>query len=68
MTQCFHCGKTSKRTTKLRLLRGKYNPTTKHRQAPNLQWFTLPSGKRVKLCAKCKKGATTGKIKIRAVV
>jgi len=36
-------------------LRGKYNPTTKKRQYPNLQWVTLPSGKRVKACSKCLK-------------
>ena len=34
-------------------LRGKYNPTTKKRKYPNLQWVRLANGKRVKACAKC---------------
>lgn len=34
-------------------LRGKYNPTKKRIQKPNLQWTKLASGERVKACAKC---------------
>jgi len=45
-------------------LRGKYNPTTKKRKYPNLQWVTVPvgttkkkykdfAGKRILACAKC---------------
>ena len=37
------------------LLRGNYNPTKSTRKYPNLQWLTLPSGKRVKACAQCLK-------------
>lgn len=33
-------------------LRGKYNPTTKYRQHPNLQWARV-NGKRVKICTDC---------------
>ncbi len=41
-----------------KLLRGNYNPTTKRKRHPNLQWVTLGSGKRVKVCTRCKrKGA-----------
>jgi ribosomal protein L28 len=36
-------------------LRGKYNPTTKRFQKPNLQYFKLPSGKRILICTKCRK-------------
>ncbi len=31
----------------------KYNPTGMTRKYPNLQWATLTTGKRIKLCAKC---------------
>jgi ribosomal protein L28 len=34
-------------------LRGKYNPTTKKRKYPNLQWVRLANGKRIKACTKC---------------
>jgi len=38
-------------------LRGKYNPTSKVRKRPNLQWVHLTygkdAGKRVLACAKC---------------
>ncbi|MCC6290713.1 hypothetical protein IT398_01455 [Candidatus Nomurabacteria bacterium] len=34
-----------------------FNPTGATRHYPNLQWAKLPSGGRIKLCAKCiKKG------------
>lgn len=33
----------------------KYNPTGKNRKQPNLQWATLPSGKRLKICTSCLK-------------
>ncbi|MDP2664042.1 MAG: L28 family ribosomal protein [bacterium] len=50
---CVICGKTSRIVWKLRKLRGKYNPTSKKRKKPNLQWVTLPAGQRVKACTKC---------------
>jgi len=33
----------------------KYNPTGKRRRQPNLQWASLPSGGRVKICTSCLK-------------
>jgi ribosomal protein L28 len=53
MRQCAICGKKRKLGWELRKLRGKYNPTKKKRQYPNLQWVRLASGKRVLACAKC---------------
>ena len=56
---CTICKKHSSINTVLVKLRGKYNPTTKRRKYPNLQWVRLPScngkpaGKRVLACAKC---------------
>lgn len=50
---CTICKKHSAMSTRLVKLRGKYNPTTKVRKYPNLQWVKLPSGKRVLACAKC---------------
>lgn len=46
---------------KLVKLRGKYNPTVKKRKYPNLQWVKLPSGERVKACAKCIKATAKRK-------
>jgi ribosomal protein L28 len=53
--QCQICGKKAKISWRRIKLRGKFNPTTKRRQIPNLQWLKLPSGKRILVCAKCKK-------------
>jgi len=50
---CEICGKKSVVVTVRKKLRGKYNPTTKRRKYPNLQWVRLPNGKRVRACAKC---------------
>jgi len=62
---CALCGKKGRLVWKLRKLRGKYNPTTKKRKYPNLQWVRLTSGvkpreghaplrgKRVLACTKC---------------
>ncbi len=50
---CALCGKKSQVSVTLVKLRGKYNPTARRRQYPNLQWTTLASGKRVKACTKC---------------
>ncbi|MBX4215550.1 50S ribosomal protein L28 [Candidatus Parcubacteria bacterium] len=33
----------------------KFNPTGKFRKYPNLQWASLPSGGRVKICTSCLK-------------
>lgn len=53
--QCALCGKKSKIVIKRVKLRGKFNPTTKRRQKPNLQYFKLSSKKRVLICTKCRK-------------
>ncbi|PIR72232.1 MAG: 50S ribosomal protein L28 [Candidatus Nealsonbacteria bacterium CG10_big_fil_rev_8_21_14_0_10_36_24] len=50
---CTICGKKSMLAWRLVKLRGKYNPTTKKRKYPNLQWVRLPSRKRVLACTKC---------------
>jgi len=51
---CALCGKKSKMVwRRVRLRATKFNPTTKRKQYPNLQWVKLPSGKRVKACTKC---------------
>lgn len=55
--KCSICGKKSILVWRRVKLRGKYNPTVKRRQHPNLQWFKLPSGKRVLACVKCIKAA-----------
>ncbi len=52
---CTQCGKGRNVAWRLVKLRGKYNPTVKRIQKPNLQWAKLPTGERVKLCTKCKK-------------
>jgi ribosomal protein L28 len=38
---------------RVRLRAGKYNPTIKRVQHPNLQWTRLLSGEKVLACAKC---------------
>ena len=54
---CAICGKKSAMGVTLVKLRGKYNPTSKVRKKPNLQWVRLThgkdAGKRVLACAKC---------------
>jgi ribosomal protein L28 len=50
---CSICGKGSIVTVTRKKLRSKYNPTTKKRKYPNLQWVKLDNNKRVKACAKC---------------
>ncbi|MBI4122795.1 MAG: 50S ribosomal protein L28 [Parcubacteria group bacterium] len=57
---CALCGKGINKAWTLVKLRGKYNPSTSHRQKPNLQWLRLPvsqqgglSGKRIRACTKC---------------
>ncbi len=72
MKQCQICAKKRNLARRLNKLRGKYNPTTKRKQKPNLQWINVPIGiknslfkdfvgKRALLCAKCIK--TIGKEK-----
>ncbi len=51
--QCAICKKKYTLVWRRLKLRGKYNPTIKRKQKPNLQWVRLPSGKKVLSCAKC---------------
>ncbi len=65
MKHCEICGKGYKPAQTLKKLRGKYNPTSKIRKYPNLQWVVIPKdakhpkkavplrGKRLLACAKC---------------
>lgn len=65
MKKCTICGKSYTIKTVRKKLRGKYNPTTKQKKYPNLQWFRplakiktfdgkiIEPGKRVKACTKC---------------
>jgi ribosomal protein L28 len=57
---CTICSKHSAMGVRLVKLRGKYNPTTKMRKYPNLQWTRLANGKRVLACAKCIKRKAKG--------
>lgn len=52
---CSICGKTYQIAIKYKKVKSAYNPVNKHRQYPNLQWFRMPDGKRVKACTKCRK-------------
>mgnify|MGYP001566592947 FL=1 len=55
--ECFICKKGTIMARRRNLLRGKYNPTKKTRRYPNLQWASINSGKREKVCTSCiKKG------------
>jgi ribosomal protein L28 len=56
--KCEICGKGKNIAWRLVKLRGKYNPTTKYAQKPNLQWFRLSNGKRILACTKCIKAKT----------
>ena len=64
MRKCTICGKTYIQSITRKKLRGKYNPTSKKKKYPNLQWVQIPidvkkeayrkfAGKRVKACTKC---------------
>ena len=50
---CTICKKKSAMGVTLVKLRGKYNPTSKVRKYPNLQWARTPAGERILACAKC---------------
>ncbi len=54
MRQCAICEKGSIMRGKRKKLRGNYNPTTKQRKHPNLQWARI-DGARVKVCTSCLK-------------
>ncbi|GIW66361.1 MAG: hypothetical protein KatS3mg095_0259 [Candidatus Parcubacteria bacterium] len=52
---CPICNKGRLKVTRRIKTRSKYNPTVNYFQYPNLQWLKLPSGKRIKICTKCRK-------------
>ena len=56
MKQCPLCKKSSRMGGERSLLRAHYNPVLWKRHYPNLQWATLASGKRIKICTRCLKG------------
>lgn len=51
---CAICGKRYQTATKYKKTRSAYNPVSKHKQKPNLQWFRMPDNKRVLVCTKCR--------------
>jgi ribosomal protein L28 len=64
MKKCAICQKEPKSVFRLVKLRGKFNPTTKRKVRPNLQWVKIPigikkepykkfAGKRILACTKC---------------
>lgn len=70
--QCAICGKKGMRVARRKKLRGKYNPTIKKIQSPNLQKIWVPldvknkkfkkfAGKRVRACTKCIKTLSKSK-------
>ncbi|MBU6500222.1 MAG: 50S ribosomal protein L28 [Patescibacteria group bacterium] len=54
MRKCSICGKGSKIVGHRILLRGHYNPTSKSRKYPNLQWAKV-DGVRKFICVQCLK-------------
>lgn len=61
---CQICGKSYSKATKWNKLRGKYNPTKRPPQKPNLQWIRLADGKRIKACTKCIKALNKTRSKL----
>ncbi|MBU1014982.1 hypothetical protein KKI17_00890 [Patescibacteria group bacterium] len=61
--ECAVCAKRQRAAWKRVKLRGKYNPTVKHLQKPNIQWIRLTepfaakwgfrAGTRIRACTKC---------------
>jgi len=62
--ECAICQKGSRMFGRRNKLRGKYNPTSKIRKYPNLQWLSVPkdvkhkkfkefAGKRILACTRC---------------
>ncbi|MBI2451368.1 MAG: hypothetical protein HYV52_03525 [Parcubacteria group bacterium] len=72
---CPTCKKSSTMVTHRQLLRGKYNPTSRKRKYPNLQWVALPSAltigkktiKRIKTCSNCRKTIAQGKMSLEKI-
>ncbi len=55
MRQCAICGKSYTYSIARKKIRSKYDPVNRKKTKANLQWFRLPSGKRVKVCTRCMK-------------
>ncbi|MFH1170890.1 MAG: hypothetical protein V1704_05005 [Candidatus Vogelbacteria bacterium] len=57
MKQCYICEKGSRMAGGYsnRVRATKFNPTGMVRKYPNLQWASLPTGGRAKLCTRCLK-------------
>ncbi|MBI2097937.1 MAG: 50S ribosomal protein L28 [Candidatus Vogelbacteria bacterium] len=57
MKTCYFCGKGSLvgGGYSNRVRATKFNPTGLRRRQPNLQWASLPSGQRTKICTRCLK-------------
>jgi ribosomal protein L28 len=53
--KCEICGKRRMKVGRRIKSRSKFNPTEKKFKKPNLHYYKLPSGKKVLLCAKCRK-------------
>jgi len=53
--KCKICGKGRMKVGRRIKSRSKFNPTTKKFKKPNLHYFRLFSGKKVLICAKCRK-------------
>jgi ribosomal protein L28 len=62
MRKCQICEKGYRKAIRRVKLRGHFNPTTKHKQKANLQWFRLESGKRIKICMDCRRKILKGEI------
>jgi len=65
---CAICDKTSSMAGTRKLLRGNYNPTSRVRKYPNLQWIRLPratkghaKGARILACTSCIKALAKNK-------
>ncbi len=66
---CQICGKTyNDHVRKWSKLRGKYNPSQRSSQKPNLQWVRLENGERVKACTKCIKALSKTSANKRGIV
>jgi|YelNatPaOPRAMG01_1025707.scaffolds.fasta_scaffold05784_5 Ribosomal L28 family. len=55
---CAICGKKYNTATTRVKTRSAYNPTSRHRQKPNLQWYKTSEGKRIRVCSSCLKKLT----------
>jgi ribosomal protein L28 len=66
MKTCLSCAKTSSvgGGYSNRVRATKFNPIGTARRYPNLQWASLPTGGRIKMCAKCIKAGKHLTVKV----